>query len=161
MKKLFIICLTLFLFIFDSCVSQIGSLNIISQRNIDMKENYELLASYQGGNKKKIKKTKCTTIEDAVNATVKDIPGGEFLMNAKIYRREGLFQFYYAVEGDVWGTKTDSGFHGFKIGDVVTWKYRKGYQTGQIKSYINNEKCLIELEDGTTVEKKFDEIIHK
>ncbi|MBI3503060.1 MAG: hypothetical protein HY063_14835 [Bacteroidetes bacterium] len=51
------------------------------------------------------------SIQQAVDAVVKKVDGGEYLMNAKIWliiRSGGGFvpdRYYYAVEGDVWGLK--------------------------------------------------------
>lgn len=141
-----------------SCTSvkQIGKVNMISNRNVDPKLNYEVITTYSGGSKKELKKSKSTTIEDAIDQTVRKIPGGEFLMNVKVYLVNGQ---YLAVEGDVWGVKSDIGFRGFKIGDKVVWKIIGGqFKSGVIKSLKDDKSCLIETEDGKIVDKKYDEI---
>ena len=86
-------------------ITQIGDLNMISKRNIDSDFNYELLSTYAGGSKKELKKSKAVNIEEAVDQTVRKIAGGEFVMNAKIYKIEKQSNTYFAVEGDVWGKK--------------------------------------------------------
>ncbi len=101
-------------------VRMIGSVNMISHRNINPNGNHELKARYVGGGKS-IKKSKAQTVEDAINNTVKTVPGGEFLANAKLYIVKGK---YFAIEGDVWGTVEDSSFRGFSIGDRVVCKDR-------------------------------------
>ncbi|MCB0472480.1 MAG: hypothetical protein KDC56_05415, partial [Flavobacteriaceae bacterium] len=69
--------------IFTSCVSvkQIGKLNMISNRNVDPNLNYQNLTTYSGGSQKELLRSRTKTIEDAVDQTVRKIPGGEFLMN--------------------------------------------------------------------------------
>jgi hypothetical protein len=141
----------------SSCTSvkQIGQVNIISNRNIDPKLSYEVITTYSGGGKKELKKTKSVTIENAIDYTVRKVQGGEFLMNAKIYRVNGR---YIAVEGDVWGIKSNIGYRGFKIGDKVTWKVVGNYKSGVIKSLKDDKSCLIETDNGEIVEKKYDDI---
>lgn len=98
MKKLFII------FLISSCTSvkQIGDFTIVSTRNVQQNREYVLLTTYSGGTRKELRKSKCSTIQEAINKTVKSVPGGEYLMNAKIYSIDDEF---FAVEGDVWGIK--------------------------------------------------------
>lgn len=128
---------------------------MISNRNVDPKLNYEVLSTYSGGAKKELKKSKSLSIEEAIDNTVRKVPGGEFLMNAKVYLIKGA---YIAVEGDVWGVKTNSSFRGFKVGDKVTWKAIDGYKVGTIKSLKDGTKCIIEKENGELIDKKFEEI---
>lgn len=142
----------------SSCVSvkQIGKVNMISNRNVDPKMDYDAISTYSGGSKKELRKSKAKTIEDAIDQTVRKVPGGEFLMNVKIYMVNGQ---YLAVEGDVWGSKTNLAFRGFKVGDKVTWKTLGGtFKSGTIISLKNDQVCLIETENGETVEKKYDDI---
>jgi hypothetical protein len=132
--------------------------NLISNRNIESKVDYELLRSYMGANKKEIKETKCTTVHDAVNKTVKNTPGGEFLKNVKLYiverERHGLMwgkkikERYFAAEGDVWGIKKNMNFRGFKVGDSVQWKLLMITKTGLITNLKNAVECTIR-EDET------------
>jgi len=142
----------------SSCVSvkQIGTLNMMSQRNVDPNvANYQLLSSYSGGDKKELKKSKALLVEEAVNQTVKKIPGGEFLMNVKLYQVKGN---RFAVEGDVWGVKTDVTYRGFKIGDKVMWKAGGDIKEGVVKSLIDDKTCYVVTKDGNIVEKKYTEI---
>lgn len=140
-----------------SCTSvkQIGKVNMISNRNVDPKLNYDVISTYSGGSNRELKKSKAKTIEDAIDQTVRKIPGGEFLMNAKIYLVNGQ---YLAVEGDVWGVKSNVAYRGFKVGDKVTWKAMGNFKTGTIKSLKDDKTCLIETENGDIVEKKYDDI---
>ena len=80
-------------------VKKIGEINMISSRNISNLADYELIASYARGNQKKIKKSKSPTLQAALDQTVREVPGGVFLMNASFYIVKGK---YFAVEGDVW-----------------------------------------------------------
>ncbi len=97
-----LILIALFLLFLASCTSvkQIGALNMISNRNIDRSLNYKPLLNYAGGSKRELKKSRCTSLQEAVDKTVKKVPNGEFLMNVKLYLIKGK---YFAVEGDVWG----------------------------------------------------------
>jgi hypothetical protein len=94
----------LFITIMASCgsVKQIGKVNMISNRNIERNLDYKPLLNYAGGSNRELRKSRAKTIEQAIDQTVKKVPGGEFLMNVKIYFVKGK---YYAAEGDVWGNK--------------------------------------------------------
>lgn len=153
---------TKFLFIalialISSCTSvkQIGKVNMVSNRNVDTKLNYEAITTYSGGSKKELKKSRAITIEDAVDKTVRKVAGGEFLMNAKIYLIDGM---YIAVEGDVWGIATNASFRGFKVGMKVTWETITGFKTGVINSLKDDLTCLIQTEGGDIIEKRYDSI---
>jgi len=156
MKKLFFFGLIV-LFFLTSCLSvkQIGKVNMISNRNVDPSLSYVAISTYAGGSKRELKKSKSKTIEDAVDQTVRKVPGGEFLMNAKIYLVKGQF---IAVEGDVWGNSTEITYRGFAVGDNVTWKSLGVFKTGKIKSLKDDVSCLIETETGEVIEKKYDDI---
>jgi len=149
------------IFLAFSCTSikQIGQVNMISNRNIDPKLNYEAISRYSGGSKKELKRSRAVSIQDAIDNTVRKIPGGEFLMNVKIY---SINEKYIAVEGDVWGQNNNITFRGFEVGDEVTWKvienFKSLYKTGLIRSLKDDKTCLIEDENGQVVEKKYDEI---
>lgn len=143
---------------------QIGQANMISIRNIDVNNfKYELLARYAGGSDKELRQSRFATINEAVEQTVKRVQGGEFLVNAKIYIVENA---YYAVEGDVWGIKSDTNYRGLKVGDRVIWDEKDigifsttvSHKYGIIKSFKDDKTCLIEQKNGVIVEKKYDEI---
>lgn len=91
----------IFITAISSCISvrQIGKVNMISNCNIDPKLNYELIATYSGGSKRELRKTRAKTFDDAINQKVRKIPGGEFLMKAKIYLvyNKLLDEIYIAV----------------------------------------------------------------
>lgn len=139
-----------FLIVFDYCnaqkVQEVGHINMISSKNISNLADYELLASYARGKQKKITKSKAKTIEEALEQTVKEIPGGVFVMNAKIYL---IKEEYFAVEGDVWGLKQNANYKGFSIGDHVMWKDITGYNKGTIEAIKDSETCVV-IEDETS-----------
>ncbi len=161
MNKLFstktLLVVTIFL---SSCasvkVTQIGKLNMISNRNVDSKTDYTLLKSYMGASNKEIKKAKATTLEDAIDETVRNTSGGEFLKNVKVYLVESKNKMYYAVEGDVWGIKGQENFRGFIVGDMVQWKDMLGKaHKGKITGLIDSKECMIKEEgksDSKSVE---------
>jgi hypothetical protein len=96
-----------------SCMvfNEAGRLNLVSVRNIDSKSNYQLLQKNVEYTKKEMRKNCKKTIEQAIDDVVKKVPGGEYLMNAKInvcVIQGTLFNgyqpsLYYIVTGDVWG----------------------------------------------------------
>ena len=154
----------LFAVLLASCTSvkQIGKVNMISNRNVDPQLKYQVITTYSGGSSKEFKKSRATSIEDAVDQTVRKVPGGEFVMNAKIYLVKGK---YIAVEGDVWGNSAQQSYRGFKIGDIVTWKVKsvtqgKKYLTGKITTLKDDKTCLVKIDDekGKTIELEYDEI---
>lgn len=140
-----------------SCTSvkQIGSLNMISTRNIDSNSHFEMLRSYAGGSKSELKKSKAETIQDAVNATVKNVAGGEFLMNVKLYMIDDM---YFAVEGDVWGLSKNE-YRGMKIGDKVSYKFAGKYKNATIKGFRDADTAVIILDNGNAVEKEIEDLI--
>ena len=160
MKKIFFIPIIIS---FVSCTSiqtmQIGQLNMISTRNIDSNFDYSQISTYSGSSQKELRTTKAISVEDAVNSVVKSVPGGEFLMNVKLYRVKRGDNYFYSVEGDVWGKKESVSYRGFKEGDNVVWSTIKGVKTGVIKSLRNDTLCLV-LIDGSDkiIEISYDKI---
>jgi hypothetical protein len=131
-------------------VMDLGKLNMISDRNIDSKMDYVLIKNYAGGNskeiKKALKKTKATTIDAAVDETVRNVAGGEFLKNVKLYGVMKKKKMYLFVEGDVWGVAGNESFRGFKVGDLVQWKDITGTHKGKITGLTDAEKCMVKEE---------------
>ena len=148
--------ITVFLALDSGCTSvkQIGEINMISERNVDSKGEYVLVKTYAGGGKE-IKKSKAKNVQQAVDQTVRNAPGGEFLKNAKIYIIDGK---YLAVEGDVWG-HGQGNFKGFRVGDKVQWKSITGTHKGVIKGFINDQRCMVQ-EDGkaSSSEEQYDKL---
>lgn len=139
MKNLAIIILVCIL---GGCTSitQIGTHSIISNRNVSTKENYQVIKSYVGVSKKEIIRNKSKTIDGSIAIVLQQVPGGEFLMNCKVYKVEGG---YYSVSGDVWGVSGSINFQGFKVGDKV--KY--GSHQAVIKNLSTDKKCTIAYDD--------------
>ena len=79
-------------------------------------------------------------MQDAMDQTIREIPGGVFLMNATFYLVKGK---YFAVEGDVWGIKQNADYKGFKIGDKVMWKTVTGYKRGVLEAIKDSENCVV------------------
>ncbi len=152
MNKNYPLILVAVIFI-SSCakVVELGKLNMISDRNIDTKTEYVLIKNYAGGSakeiKKALKKTKAITIDAAVNETVRNVPGGEYLKNVKFYGVMKKKKMYLLVEGDVWGIAGNESFRGFKVGDVVQWKELTISKKGIITGLTDAEKCMVR-EDG-------------
>lgn len=157
MKKILLLICCLGLFI-TGCNSykRIGRFNMISNRNVDSKGDYILLKPYSSGDDKEKKKSRFTTIEDAIDNTVKLVGGGEFLKNVKVY---SVNNKYFAVEGDVWGFRNyetpNVDYKGFKVNDRVQWKEGFSTKTGTIISInVNdNEYCVINNDKNNKAEK--------
>ncbi len=156
MKKHTIILGISSLIFLSSCKSiqviDLGKLNMISDRNIETKMDYVLIKNYAGGDKKEIKKAlmrdKATTLDMAVDITVKNVAGGEFLKNVKVYgvKNKKKNEVYLFVEGDVWGLPESASFRGFKVGDIVQWKEVGITKKGVITGLTDAEKCMIKEE---------------
>ena len=130
-------------------VTQIGKINMVSNRNIETDFDYGLLSSYAGGSEREIVGSRAETIEQAIDNTVKNVPGGEFLMNAVIYLVERKKDLYFAAQGDVWGRTDDVSYRGFKVGDRVTFKKKKKVYEGVITGLEDSERCYVKIEvDG-------------
>ncbi len=172
MKNLFIlIAATMLTSCTTTSLRQIGSVNMISNRNVDSKTEYVLLQAYAGGSESDLKESEALTIDDAINQTVKSVAGGEFLKNVKIYTIMRGNVFYYAAVGDVWGIAgVESSYNGLKSGDKVTWKnpkkitYEPKFLTGVIVSVrLDDETAIVQkddtdLQDAGIVEVDLDEI---
>jgi hypothetical protein len=142
-------------------VTQIAKLNMVSNRNVESTIEYSLLKSYMGASEKEIKKTKAKTLEDAIDETVRNTAGGEFLKNMKVYLVQSKNEMYFAVEGDVWGVKGQEKFRGFSIGDMVQWKDILGKpHKGKITGLKDSKECMIK-EEGNENSKavEYDRII--
>ncbi len=124
---------------------------MISNRNIESKADYILLRSYMGASDDEIEGTKSRSVEDAVDNTVKNTPGGEFLKNVKMYIVKRDNKRFYAVEGDVWGFESKVGFRGFKVGDKVQWKTLFSKKAGIITDLKDSKKCTIQVENSNDV----------
>jgi hypothetical protein len=110
MKKLIIALLIGTTILSCTSVRQIGKVNMVSTRNIDPNLDYSLISTYSGGSKRELKKSRAKSIEDAIDQTVKKVPGGEFAMNVKIYTVRKINREYIAVEGDVWGKAGEASY---------------------------------------------------
>lgn len=132
-------------------IKQIGKVNMISNRNVSTEFNYKPIKTYAGMSKKELKKVKNETIEEAIDQTVKSVPGGEFIMNARIHQINGQ---YFAVEGDVWGREINE-YRGFKVGDRVQWKSNFKTKAGVITSLLDDVECMVK-EDGESTSTKIE-----
>jgi hypothetical protein len=140
-----------------SSVKIIGSVNMLSHRNVNTQTEYQLLTSYAGGSPKERKKSKAVTIEDAIDQTVKKVAGGEYLMNAKIYQIINGRKMFYFCEGDVWGSKANISYRGFKVGDKVIVDGVVN-TIATIKSLKDDKTCFIIRVNGVIEEVKYDRI---
>lgn len=162
-----------------SCISikQIGYINMISTRNISMKENYAQVKSYSGESDKELLKNKAKSVDEAVTNLVRTVPGGEFVMNAKIYI---VNSEYYAVSGDVWGVaskglnKVDNmhindaadnsievNFKGFKKGDHILWQDGFIKYTGIISDLKDNEVATVKQDKNGRIRTVKYEVMQK
>lgn len=121
-KTLFLLLLPFFFSCSSTTYTQIGQVNMISNRNVSSLQEYTLLSKFTSASPKQISNSTAQTINDAIDNVVKTIPGGEYLMNVKLYRNSSGF---YAAEGDVWGIGGKRDINGMKVQDVVIWN-KKG-----------------------------------
>lgn len=144
-----------------SSIKQIGDLNMISKRNINLDEEYTQLRTYAGSSsnrelKKEFSRVKSTSIDMAVDHTVRNTPGGEFLTNVKIYTLNGE---YFVVQGDVWGIAgKEIDYKGWKVGDRV--QFKKGFNTveGSILDLKNSEEATVKDSEGNIISVKYDRL---
>ena len=138
----------------NSCNSykEIGAINMISRRNIDLVNKYKLIKSYAGASEKDIKHSRYESLNEAIDAIMQATPGGDFLMNAKIFKVKKSF---YAVSGDVWGInnvkedgKSTTDFKGFRVGDKVQYMKNLQKTNGTITELTNDEDCTVKDKSG-------------
>jgi len=126
-------------------VKQIGTLNMISTRNVSTKETYVNVRSYAGEDRKELKRNKAKTLDEAVNNVVKNVPGGEFIQNAKVYVIDSK---YYSVSGDVWGTADNQNYKGFRKGDHVAWKDLGVRYSGVITDLVDSDYATVKQDEN-------------
>ena len=126
-------------------VMQIGKINMISNRNVETSFDYALISSYAGGSERELKQSRSENIEQAIDQTVRKVPGGEFIMNASIYM---IDEEYFAVEGDVWGRKGNVAYRGFSVGDRVTFKRLGQIVYGAVTGLRDDTTCYVKV-DGS------------
>ena len=157
MKKLTIAILLAVLFGCSS-VHQIGQVNMISSRNVDSKTDYVLIKTGTNDSKANFRKNKASTVDQAINNMVQNVPGGEFLKNAKIYTDGKSF----AVLGDVWGVSESANIEGFKIGDKVLIKnsiLNKGkFSHGEITGLKDRKTCIVKVDNGQEKEYNYTDL---
>lgn len=150
--------------VFSSCVTvkEVGHLNMLSTRNVELgSQKYVRVATYAGESKSELRKSKAKSIDDAINNTVRQYPGGEFMTNVKVWAIMKKRDIYFAVSGDIYGIANEDGvvdrsYRGFAVGDNVVWSEVAGvYLHGVIETLVDNETCLVKREDGKTVKVKY------
>jgi hypothetical protein len=160
-KMMFLLSCSIY---FMSCssvvVKKVGEVNMISNRNVDSGANYKVLRNYMGMSEEEIKRTESKSIHDAVDQTVKDTPGGEFLKNAKLYQVTRDDALYFAVEGDVWGLEENANYRGFKVSDKVQWESLFSTNTGVITDLKDSKECTIKIDGSGKIEiVEYDELL--
>jgi len=147
-----VVLVALFLQSCSTSIKQIGTVNMISARNVSPDLEYEMISTYSGGSKKEMKRSRAETLQDALNQTVRKIPGGEFLMNAKVFMVD---EKYFVVEGDVWGKPGEESYRGFSVGDRVVCKDKKLLRRldlkndivfGTVVGLIDDKEVYVQLE---------------
>jgi len=124
-KVIVVLAITILIITASGCYRRIGDLTIIANRNIDPKANYQLIERYKIA---KAKGKNQDALEQAIDKAIKEVEGGEFMKNVKIYVKNNGKKI--KIEGDVWGIPTVQksvekfvkAKIEFKIGDKVTFK---------------------------------------
>lgn len=134
--------------------TQLGSLTMISTRNVDSSKDYQLLAKDV-----EVKaRAKGNGLQVAVDRAVAMKPGGECMMNLSVYVNGG--GGYVKVKGDVWGIPQASGVattvetglrDALAIGDKVLFKLPGSttLRPGTVKG-LQKDKAVIEYEHTNT-----------
>jgi hypothetical protein len=117
---------------------RIGDLTMMASRNVDAKTNYQELSRYTSTEKRGY-----ATMEEALDAAVAQVPGGEFMRNVQVYSRGNRVR----VVGDVWGQRRwgsvaeqqakEALGDQFRKGDKVVWKsgfFSRELREGKITS---------------------------
>lgn len=100
MKKKSFLILAVLLISLSGCYHRIGSLTMVSTRNIETNANYVLVQRYVTG----VAKTKRNeSLQQAVDNAVKQHHNGEFMKNVVILMKNNGKKI--KVTGDVWGTR--------------------------------------------------------
>lgn len=157
MKKLILALITVVSLLSCNSVKEIGDLNMVSTRNVDSQTNYVLLSTYQGSDKKILKKSRFKSLEAAIDHVVSSVPGGEIMKNVKVYL---ISSEYLAVSGDVWGNKIEvDAFQGFEKNQKVLYKKgKKDFVDAEIISFTNSKKCIIRYKQLNVLSGKTKEI---
>ena len=130
----------------------VGAVNMMTNRNINFRENYELLQKNTGLDEYVLANNRASSFQEAVDKAVLSVPCGEFIMNAQIYSYENSF----VIIGDIWGIKKNSCI--YQIGDMVSWGK---YKAGEIVSIKNDHECVVkDLQNGSQKDIDFDDL-HK
>src|SRR5690242_9205522 len=91
---------TIISMLLTSCAStyqEIGGLGLLATHNVPEQQNYKLLATGVGSTKKEIKHSTAQSMNEAINAILNKVPGGDHLTNVKLYIVKDM---YLAVSGD-------------------------------------------------------------
>ncbi|MGE5449335.1 MAG: hypothetical protein ACM3PR_13315, partial [Bacteroidales bacterium] len=104
------------------------------------------------------RKNKAATVDQAINNVVSDVPGGEFLKNAKLYT-DGKD---WAVLGDVWGVIESANVEGFRIGDRVLIKNsilnKDKFSRGEVTGFKDRKTCIVKVEGGNMKEFNYSDL---
>lgn len=119
---------------------RIGQFTMISTRNIDRSQNYELL---QRDVEAVIKTDQDDVLQEGIDKAIKKTPGGEYMMNVKIYLMTDGSKL--KVIGDIYGIKTTTidnvVLNSFNVGDTVQFEKK-----GQIK-----EGIILSVDEGKSI----------
>lgn len=144
MKKMLFIVATVLL---TSCANRLGDLTLLSNRNYDKSQNYELLKQDV---QVKVKTKKDDVIERAVDKATSSVPGGEHLQNVTLWVSPSGKKL--KLQGDVYGIRPaevpQASTQTWKVGDKVQYKTLTGRKTGVIIDVSNNEEATIKLDDS-------------
>lgn len=91
-----------------SCASSydaVGTVGMLAPDRVDKGVKYSKLTTNSGGGKQDLKNSKASTVTQAVQQVIDNVPGGKYMTNVTVYVVNGG---YVAVKGDVWGIGTDT-----------------------------------------------------
>lgn len=143
MKKSILALLAVLILTSCSSYVKIGQLNIISNRNFETKQTYQLVSKNVEG-KSKVSKYG-NAISEAIDAAVMQYKNGEYMMNVTIYMTQDGKNV--KVIGDVWGTYNPDAINikdKFNVGDAVLFKWKDSIVEGKILGK-NDTEAIVEF----------------
>lgn len=158
--------LILVCFFFTSCnvYDNLGTVTVLSSKQIDFNKKYCLKQSFAGSSNKELKKNASPTnnINEALDNLIKSVPGGIFVMNARIlYGLHGV-----TVTGDVYGLCDEEDKkenaqtqNSFSVGDDVMFKKGESFIKAEIEAIKNDNECIIRSQSGAYFPAKFSDLI--
>lgn len=145
MKKPFTYALLASLALSSCSWQQMGSLTMVSTRNVDQSKEYAIVARAVEARVN----SRGNALQAAIDKAVTQVPGGEYMMNVNVYVNKNGERV--RVTGDVWGhaqaaaTSGDGRTAAIQPGDAVVWKQGSAIFSGTVVS-LQGLKAVVEYD---------------